>query len=51
MKAKRKTKLYDMYTRFLKLSTHRIDKNGIVAFVSNNSFIDSKTYDGFKVSL
>ena len=43
-----KTKLYDMYTRFLRWSTDRIDKNGIVAFVSNNSFIDSKTYDGFR---
>lgn len=43
-----KTKLYDMYTRFLRWATDRIDRNGIVAFVSNNSFIDSKTYDGFR---
>jgi predicted helicase len=43
-----KTKLYDMYTRALKWATLRLSKNGIVTFVSNNSFIDSKTYDGFR---
>ncbi len=40
--------LYDMYTRFLRWATDRIDKNGVIAFVSNNSFIDSKSYDGFR---
>jgi predicted helicase len=43
-----KTKVYDMYARFLRWASDRIDKNGIVAFVSNSSFIDSKTYDGFR---
>lgn len=43
-----KTKLYDMYTRALKWATLRLNKNGIVSFISNNSFIDSKTYDGFR---
>ena len=43
-----KTKLYDMYTRFLRWATDRIDRNGIIAFVSNNSFINTKTYDGFR---
>jgi len=43
-----KTKLYDMYTRFLRWATDRIDKNGIVAFVTNNSFLDSSSYDGFR---
>ena len=43
-----KTKLYDMYARFLRWATDRVDKNGIVAFVSNNSFINSRTYDGFR---
>ena len=43
-----KTKLYDMYTRALKWATLRLTKNGIVSFISNNSFIDSKTYDGFR---
>ncbi len=43
-----KTKLYDMYARFLRWASDRIDRNGIVAFVSNNSFINSRTYDGFR---
>lgn len=43
-----KTHLYDMYTRFLRWASDRISKNGIVAFVSNNSFIDARAYDGFR---
>ena len=43
-----KTKVYDMYARFLRWAMDRIHENGIIAFVSNNSFIDSKTYDGFR---
>ena len=43
-----KTKVYDMYARFLRWASDRVDKNGIVAFVSNNSFVDSRTYDGFR---
>jgi predicted helicase len=44
----RKTKLYDMYVRFFRWASERIDENGIVAFVSNSSFIDGKTFDGFR---
>jgi predicted helicase len=43
-----KTKLYDMYARFLRWASDRLDKNGIIAFVSNNSFLDARTYDGFR---
>jgi predicted helicase len=43
-----KTKLYDMYARFLRWASDRVDENGIVSFVSNNSFIDSRTFDGFR---
>lgn len=43
-----KTKLYDMYSRFLRWASDRLDENGVVAFVSNNSFIDARTYDGFR---
>lgn len=43
-----KTKLYDMYTRFIRWASDRLEKNGILAFVSNSSFIDSRTYDGFR---
>jgi predicted helicase len=43
-----KTKLYDMYARFFRWASDRLDENGIIAFVSNNSFIDSRTFDGFR---
>ena len=43
-----KIKQYDMYKRFLRWSTDRIGSSGIVAFISNNSFLDAKTDDGFR---
>jgi predicted helicase len=43
-----KTKVYDMYARFYRWSMDRVDKNGIIAFITNRSFIDSRTFDGFR---
>ena len=43
-----KTKVYDMYARFYRWAMDRVDKNGIIAFITNRSFIDSKTFDGFR---
>jgi predicted helicase len=43
-----KTKVYDMYARFYRWSMDRLDENGIIAFVTNRSFIDSRTFDGFR---
>jgi len=43
-----KTKLYDMYTRFIRWASERIGEEGVIAFVTNNSFIDARTYDGFR---
>jgi predicted helicase len=43
-----KTKLYDMYSRFIRWASDRLAPNGVIAFVSNNSFVDKKTYDGFR---
>ncbi len=43
-----KTKVYDMYSRFYRWASDRIGKSGIVSFVTNSSFIDSKTFDGFR---
>jgi predicted helicase len=43
-----KSKVYDMYARFYRWATDRLDKNGILAFVTNRSFIDSRTFDGFR---
>lgn len=43
-----KTKLYDMYARFYRWASDRLGDNGIVGFVTNRSFIDSRTFDGFR---
>lgn len=43
-----KTKVYDMYARFYRWSMDRLDDNGIISFVTNRSFIDSRTFDGFR---
>ncbi len=43
-----KTKLYDMYVRFFRWASDRIEADGIVAFVSNSSFIHKHTFDGFR---
>lgn len=47
----KKTKVYDMYARFIRYATDRIEENGIVCFITNNSYIDSKTFDGFRKSI
>jgi predicted helicase len=47
-KAQNQIVLFDMYVRFLRWASDRIDANGIVAFVSNNSFIDAVTFDGVR---
>lgn len=46
--AAQKTKLYDMYTRFFRWASDRLAANGIVAFVTNRSFIDHRNFDGFR---
>lgn len=43
-----KSKVYDMYARFYRWATDRLDDNGVIAFVTNRSFIDSRTFDGFR---
>lgn len=43
-----KTKLYDMYARFFRWASDRLSENGILAFVTNRSFIESRTFDGFR---
>ncbi len=37
-----------MYARFYRWASDRLDKNGIIAFITNRSFIDSRTFDGFR---
>jgi predicted helicase len=43
-----KTKLYDMYSRFFRWASDRIEDDGIVAFVTNRGFIDKRNFDGFR---
>ncbi len=43
-----KTKLYDMYTRFFRWATDRLGDEGVIAFISNNSFVKKANYDGFR---
>ncbi len=45
-----KTKVYDMYARFFRWATNRLnnDGNGVLAFITNNSFVNKRTYDGFR---
>jgi predicted helicase len=49
--AAQKTKLYDMYARFFRWASDRVDENGIIAFVSNSSFIERATFDGFRKAI
>ncbi len=43
-----KTKLYDMYSRFIRWASDRLAPNGVLAFITNRSLIDARTYDGFR---
>ncbi len=40
--------VYDMYTRFYRWASDRLGSQGLVAFITNRSFIDGKTFDGFR---
>lgn len=43
-----KTKVYDMYARFIRWASDRLHENGVIAFITNRSYIDSRTFDGFR---
>jgi predicted helicase len=43
-----KTKLYDMYARFYRWASDRLGDEGVLSFITNRSFIDSRTFDGFR---
>lgn len=40
--------LYDMYVRFFRWASDRLSENGVLAFISNRSYLDSLTFDGFR---
>ena len=43
-----KTHQYDMYKRFIRWASDRLADDGIVAFITNRSYIDSRQDDGFR---
>ena len=43
-----KTHQYDMYKRFIRWASDRLDDDGIVAFITNRAYIDSLQDDGFR---
>ena len=48
-KASNKNALYDVYVKFIRWATDRLKgQDGIVCFISNNSFIGKNTFDGFR---
>jgi len=40
--------VYDMYTRFYRWAINRLQGKGIIAFITNRSFIDGRAFDGFR---
>ena len=40
-----------MYARFFRWASDRLHADGVIAFVSNSSFIDARTFDGFRKTL
>jgi len=47
-----RTKLYDPYVKFFRWATDRLqDRDGIVCFVSNNSFVENVAFDGMRKHL
>ena len=43
-----KTKQYDMYKRFIRWASDRLDDDGIIAFITNRAYIDARQDDGFR---
>jgi len=39
---------YDMYTRFFRWASDRLGDDGVIAFITNNSFAKKPNYDGFR---
>ena len=50
-RASSKTKLSDPYVKAIRWASDRIGDQGIVAFVTNNSFLDSIAFDGMRKHL
>ena len=49
--ATNKNALYDPYVKSLRWASDRIGKEGIVALITNNSFLDGRAFDGMRKHL
>ena len=43
-----RTHQYDMYKRFLRWASDRLDDDGVIAFITNRAYIDKQQDDGFR---
>ena len=43
-----KTKQYDMYKRFIRWASDRLADDGIIAFITNRSYLEARQDDGFR---
>ena len=50
-KATLKNKLYDPYVKAIRWASDRIGDEGVVAFITNNSFLDGVAFDGMRKHL
>jgi len=46
-----KNKTYEPYTRFYRWAFDRLEKNGVIAFITNRSFINGRGFDGFRKTI
>ena len=43
-----KTKQYDMYKRFIRWASDRLTDDGIIAFITNRAYLETRQDDGFR---
>ena len=43
-----KTKQYDMYKRFIRWASDRLEDDGIIGFVTNRAYLETRQDDGFR---
>ena len=43
-----RTHQYDMYKRFLRWASDRLDDDGVIGFITNRSYLDTRQDDGFR---
>ena len=46
--AQNRNKQYDMYKRFIRWASDRLDDDGIIAVITNRAYIDTRQDDGFR---